>query len=131
MNESDMFGLLLARLRNARGLSQNKLAALADFDHSYISRLENTSRVPTRDAVKRLADALLLVDVERDALLLSAGYAAIDPMAALDDPDVRGIHALLDDEDAPLSYRRMCRGVLRSLIAGKPSALPAGYPEAV
>lgn len=125
------FAVTLARFRESRRLSQTKLAERADLSHSYVSRLETGSRTPTRECVQRLSKSLALNGPEADALLLSAGFAAGDPTAALDDPEVRAINALLDDEAAPLSYRRMCRAVLRSLIAGKPPALPAGYPEAV
>lgn len=68
------FGPTLRRLREDRTLSQSKLAERAGFDHSIISRWEAGTRDPTRDAVMRLAAALALSDVERDALLESAGF---------------------------------------------------------
>ena len=54
------FGGLLKAMREARRISQSKLAERADFDHSYVSRLESGARMPTRDAVERLASALTL-----------------------------------------------------------------------
>jgi transcriptional regulator with XRE-family HTH domain len=68
------FGSVLAHLRTARGLAQTKLAWRADFDHSYVSRLEAGHRMPTRDAVDRLARAMDATPPERDALLEAAGF---------------------------------------------------------
>src|SRR5215211_5731792 len=63
------FGGLLKAMREARRISQSKLAERADFDHSYVSRLESGARMPTRDAVERLASALTLAQSEEDGLL--------------------------------------------------------------
>ena len=60
------FGGLLKAMREARRISQSKLAERADFDHSYVSRLESGARMPTRDAVERLASALTLAQSEED-----------------------------------------------------------------
>jgi transcriptional regulator with XRE-family HTH domain len=69
------FGTVLKRYREAARLSQNKLARLARYDHSYISRLESTSRVPTREAVENICDALDRTNAKMRAdLLASAGY---------------------------------------------------------
>ena len=51
------FGVTLKRFREARRVSQSKLAERAGFDHSYVSRLESSARTPTRDAVEQLAGA--------------------------------------------------------------------------
>src|SRR3954453_23618842 len=66
------FGQLLKSLRERRGVSQSKLAERAEFDHSYVSRLEGGARMPTRDAVDRLGDAMDLSEGERDMLLAAA-----------------------------------------------------------
>src|SRR3954471_21228424 len=68
------FGGLLKAMREARRISQSKLAERADFDHSYVSRLESGARMPTRDAVERLASALTLAQSEEDGLLAAAGF---------------------------------------------------------
>jgi transcriptional regulator with XRE-family HTH domain len=75
------FGSLLKAMREkARPfLSQSKLAELACFDHSYVSRLESGARMPTRDAVERLAEALGVSDAERRDLLQHAGFAPVSP----------------------------------------------------
>lgn len=69
------FSLELKTQREAMGLSQSKLADLADLDHSYVSRLESGARQPTRDAVYSLSTALGATETETRALLLAAGYS--------------------------------------------------------
>lgn len=69
-----------AALRTARQahrppLSQSKLAERAGFYHSYVSRLETGTRLPTREAVVELGAALDLDPDDFDRLLLAAGFA--------------------------------------------------------
>ena len=45
------FAPLLREYRDRRRLSQSRLAEAAGFDHSYVSRLESGTRMPTRDAL--------------------------------------------------------------------------------
>jgi transcriptional regulator with XRE-family HTH domain len=52
------FGRVLRELRHARGLSQEQLAALGDFDRTYPSLLERGLRTPTLSVVFRIADVL-------------------------------------------------------------------------
>lgn len=81
------FGDELKTLRERRRLSQSRLADMAGFDHSFISRLESGDRFPTRDAVRRLASALSATPIERDRLMTSAGFTgpADATSVALDD----------------------------------------------
>jgi transcriptional regulator with XRE-family HTH domain len=48
----------LRRLRVARGLSQDKLAADAEVDRSYLGRLEREQENPTVDLLDRIGSAL-------------------------------------------------------------------------
>ena len=110
------FGVLLKGLREARRVSQSKLAERADFDHSYVSRLESGARMPTREAVERLAVALDLVHHEQDALLAAAGFLPRDVASLLSDEPVIGeVLDLLQDDAVPLEYRDNMRQVLRLL----------------
>lgn len=70
------FGETLQFHRLKRKMSQAKLARTAGFDHSYVSKLESGGRIPTRDAIDRLAKALEFYegDYRYDELLSSAGY---------------------------------------------------------
>jgi transcriptional regulator with XRE-family HTH domain len=67
-------GSIMAPIREARGLSQSKLAERAGFDHSYVSRLESGSRLPTREAVEALATALEASEMDRRAMLGAVGF---------------------------------------------------------
>lgn len=66
-----MFGETVRRLRTAHGLTQEKLAELADVNVSYIGFIERGENVPTLTVVLDLAKALrvevreLLQDVVR------------------------------------------------------------------
>lgn len=87
----ETFGEMLRRLRRAkltaleyeqggyrytrRGpLSQNQLALWAGLDPSYVNILELDRRIPSREAVEKLADALTLDPLTRDRLLVAAGW---------------------------------------------------------
>jgi transcriptional regulator with XRE-family HTH domain len=110
------FGRLLKGFREGRRVSQSKLAERADFDHSYVSRLESGARMPTRDAVERLARALGLAQSEADALLAAAGFLPRDVASLLSDEPVIGeVLDLLQDDAVPLEYRDNMRQVLRLL----------------
>lgn len=78
---SGEFGIALREVRTAVKpfLSQRRLAEAADFDHSYISRLESGARMPTADAVERIATALGLNERQRDKLKMAAGFMPTDP----------------------------------------------------
>jgi transcriptional regulator with XRE-family HTH domain len=53
-----IFGKVLRQIREERGLTQEKMAELADVDRTYIYRLENGLRSPSLDVIFRVADAL-------------------------------------------------------------------------
>jgi transcriptional regulator with XRE-family HTH domain len=110
------FGRLLKGLREGRRVSQSKLAERADFDHSYVSRLESGARMPTREAVERLARALGLAQTESDALLAAAGFLPRDVASLLSDEPVIGeVLDLLQDDAVPAEYRDNMRQVLHLL----------------
>ena len=66
------FGIVLRRRREAAGLSQEALAALANLHRNYIGLLERGQRMPSILVVQQLAAALestmskLLAEVERE-----------------------------------------------------------------
>jgi transcriptional regulator with XRE-family HTH domain len=57
-NSLDLFGKQLKMLRIGRHLSQEKLSESCDFHRNHVGRLERGERVPTFDALLRLAHAL-------------------------------------------------------------------------
>lgn len=119
------FGALLKGLRETRRVSQSKLAERAEFDHSYVSRLESGSRMPTREAVERLATALELSQTEQDALLASAGFLPRDVSSLLSDEPVIGeVFGLLQNDAVPAEYRENMRQVLHLLAEQARLTLP-------
>jgi transcriptional regulator with XRE-family HTH domain len=52
------FGRNVARIRNERGFSQDKLAEKADLDRTYVSGIERGVRNPGIKSVIRIAKAL-------------------------------------------------------------------------
>ena len=110
------FGVRLKGFREARRVSQSKLAERAEFDHSYVSRLESGARMPTRDAVEKLAAALDRGRPEQDALLASAGFLPRDVVSLLSDEPVIGeVLDVLQNEALPAQYRDGIRQQLHAL----------------
>ncbi len=77
---STSFGHRVRELRKARGMSQKELAAKADIDFTYLSKIENARRLPPRERViKALAQAL---QIDEGELMNLAGKALAEPVAA-------------------------------------------------
>lgn len=114
MQAHAQFGARLKQYREARRVSQSKLAERAGFDHSYVSRLESGARTPTRDAVQQLADALGLERLQQDELLASAGFLPQEVSSLLSsEPEITAVLALLQSSSMPEDYRQTMRQVLR------------------
>ena len=79
------FGSQLRRWRGQRGLSQLALALQADVSTRHLSWLETGKSEPSRAMVLRLAEQLDLPLRERNALLVTAGYAPLYRERSLDD----------------------------------------------
>jgi transcriptional regulator with XRE-family HTH domain len=114
---SSGFASTLREYRDRRRLSQSRLAEAAGFDHSYVSRLESATRMPTRDAVLKLADAMQLSDNERDALLASAGFmpGRIESLFA-SEPVLSEVLGLLQDREVPADIRDDVRHMISLLV---------------
>lgn len=114
--EAIMFGTTLKQFREARRVSQSKLAERAGFDHSYVSRLESGARTPTRDAVQQLSQALELERVQQDELLASAGFLPREVSSLLSsEPELTEVLGLLQNAQVPEAYRETMRHVLRAI----------------
>ncbi len=85
-------GLLLQKLREARGLSLRDLALLSDIDHAYIYRLETGDKEsPSEDVLSKLIRALKPGKREADMLRYVADHRDTDPglvAYVLGDPSV-------------------------------------------
>lgn len=76
-DESNVFPALLRYWRGARGLSQLDLAGAASVSAKHISFLETGRANPSQEMVLRLASTLDLPLRDQNALLVSAGFAAV------------------------------------------------------
>lgn len=120
-----VFSRLLKQYRESARVSQSRLAELADFDHSYVSRLESGSRMPTREAVGKLADALALETGERDMLLAAAGFMPqrVESLLA-GEPVLTDVLHLLQNAEVPEQVRDDVRAMLHLVV--KQARLAAG-----
>ncbi|MGW5750598.1 helix-turn-helix domain-containing protein [Nocardia rhamnosiphila] len=85
------FGTALKDWRKRRRLSQLELALRAGTTQRHVSFMESGRSMPGRGMVVRVAESLQLPLRERNALLLSAGYAPSYPETDLDDPALQPV----------------------------------------
>lgn len=109
------FTEMLRFMRAKYNVSQRIVAEAADFDKSFISRLESGDRRPNRDTVLLLADAIGLTPEDADKLLLSANFMPVQPTAMLANPEL----ARLDDLMAAASAdkREWAKNAVSDVIA--------------
>lgn len=132
IREEGRFGVTLKQFREARRVSQSKLAERAGFDHSYVSRLESGARTPTRDAVQQLSAALELEQVQQDELLASAGFLPREVSSLLSgEPEITEVLSLLQNNQVPEAYRDSMRQVLRLLAEQAKLVLSDGEQVAI
>ncbi len=89
------FNELFREWRQFRRVSQLDLALSANVSQRHVSWLETGRSQPSREMVLRLAEALDIPLRERNALLQSAGFAALYNESSLQDPVMAPVeHAL-------------------------------------
>jgi transcriptional regulator with XRE-family HTH domain len=88
-------GSLLRDWRAARGKSQYDLSLDSGVSQRHISFVESGRSVPGRQTLLDIAEALDVPLRDRNALLLSAGYAPVYPDGAWDAPEMRSVTAAL------------------------------------
>jgi transcriptional regulator with XRE-family HTH domain len=71
----DTFGMVLRRIRLAKGLTQRVVARAIEMDFAYFSRLESDAlaSLPTRATIEKIADAMQCTATEKAELLAAAG----------------------------------------------------------
>lgn len=84
--DSTSFGGLLLCWRRRRRMSQLDLASEAGISQRHVSFVESGRSSPSRDMVLRLAEHLDVPLRDRNALLVSAGYAPVYSDRSLDEP---------------------------------------------
>lgn len=113
MNEP--FGSVLKGVLNMHRLPYAKAAEMADYDHSYVSRLIRGARMPTREFIERLVIGCGFSDEEWDRLLIAADFAPRHA-AALLDPELREAVEFLADASIPQPYRESLRLQISALV---------------
>jgi transcriptional regulator with XRE-family HTH domain len=94
--DANRFAHELRRWRTARRWSQLELALRAGTTQRHLSYMERGRSRPGRGIVLRLAESLGLSLRERNALLLSAGYAPVFAESRLDGLELRPVRQALD-----------------------------------
>lgn len=90
------FPQALRERRTRSRISQLDLATRAGTTQRHLSFIESGRSAPGRGMVVRLAESLDLPLRERNALLLSAGFAPAYPESPLDGPDLAPVRAAID-----------------------------------
>jgi transcriptional regulator with XRE-family HTH domain len=86
----DCFGIVLKAARDAAGLKQEELAAIADFEASYISLLEHGKRQPTITAIMAIEQALELSPgelVRRTSMQMGGKQLIVPPPKRITDAE--------------------------------------------
>jgi transcriptional regulator with XRE-family HTH domain len=97
---------LLRAYRRRSCLSQDAIGRSVGYDHSFVSRLESGSRLPSRDTVLRLAHAMDLDGRDTDQLLASAGFLPLRLEYLLEEePAIAAALAFLRDDRVPAERR--------------------------
>lgn len=117
MQPDNLFASHLRELRDRTRLSQSRLAERAGFDHSYVSRLESGTRLPTRDAVVKLAAAMNLDQHDSDGLLAAAGFmpGKVESLIA-GEPVVGELLGFLQDRQVSAEVRDDVRNMIALLV---------------
>jgi transcriptional regulator with XRE-family HTH domain len=101
--KTDTFGGLLRHWRTARHMSQLALATEAGISTRHLSFLETGRAQPSREMVQLLTGMLDVPLGERNALLVSAGYAPVpgeQPLGAADlEPVRRPLQFILNQQE--------------------------------
>src|SRR4029453_11932847 len=90
------FGRLLKQWRTARHMSQLTLATEAGVSARHLSFLETGRAQPSREMVQLLAGMLDVPLGERNALLVSAGYAPLYGERPLGAPELEHVRRALE-----------------------------------
>lgn len=132
MYQDPGFGEQLREWRQRRRMSQLDLAAGAELSTRHVSFVETGRSRPSREVVLRLAEVLDLPLRNRNALLLSAGYAPTYPERPFDDSALESARNLVQRIlDAHMPFPALAVDRHWQLLAHNPAvaALLADLPS--
>lgn len=105
------------RQRMLSSNSQSRVAERAELNHSYVSRMEAGTRIPSREVIDKLAVVMNSKPEDHDRLLSLAGYRPNSPFAIFaDHPEIRELWEYLNNENVPLDKRKATRAIVRNLL---------------
>jgi transcriptional regulator with XRE-family HTH domain len=96
MNSSAPVGHQLREWRQRRRMSQLVFACEAEISSKHLSFLETGRAQPSREMLLRLSELLDIPLRERNAMLLSAGFAPMFPQHELNAPELEAARAAVD-----------------------------------
>ena len=79
------FSDALRAFRTEAGLSQKALSHKANMDHSFVCRLEQGKRMPSRDTVEQISHALGLTEMQSEYMHNQAGFTLGEVKISLED----------------------------------------------
>lgn len=109
------YGSALKDIRRGANISQAKLAERANYDHSFVSRLESGSREPSREATEALSVALESDEMQTDRLLASAGYRGRGNTIPFNETEMLAVNAILINPETPEKTKERIRAILAAL----------------
>lgn len=92
---SHTVGVLLRGWRRQRRLSQLELAGDAEISTRHLSFVETGRAQPSREMILRLCEHLAIPLRDRNALLVSGGYAPVYAQRGFDDPAMHEVRAAM------------------------------------
>ena len=78
MNQAEIIGAVIARVRKEKGLSQEVLSSFANIARTHLTMIENGQRQPALDTFLKLSSALNMKPSE----LMKQIETALDPLQA-------------------------------------------------
>ncbi|WP_066452870.1 helix-turn-helix domain-containing protein [Anaerotruncus rubiinfantis] len=101
----NLMGRRIAEIRKKRGLTQEKLAEMADLTNNFISHIETCRSIPSLETIVKLCDAL---SVTPDEILLGTGTAS---------PEYLSSDIIQKLETCSPSERRLVNGFIDLLLS--------------
>src|SRR3954447_9618697 len=117
IRQHERLGELLSRMRNERGLPQNRLAQSAGIDGSTLSRLESGERGVSRETLNRICDALGLGRQDQLEVLVAADFLTPEAANLLADVDLSQLGALLTNPELSDDHAGMLRQYVTLALA--------------